>query len=243
MVCFGEKECYNLSAKLIDNEDFMKCLNCSRDFEDNLVESGLLFCPFCGVGQPRGSQNPDINNMTFCSCGQGIVGKVNYCPGCGQMLNPDAPPLERTGRLYKNTTRRETADKTPPVVQEIPEDTEYENDEQLEFARRPQVYRDNEETPPSARPARQAYPYYDQHEERSRSRTSRRYAADDDYYEDEEPIRYRNSRRPAKAYREERSYRPNRRNDVMPLLVVLLIAGVGVLGYGIYLLIQNFIGS
>ncbi|WP_048894018.1 hypothetical protein [Dehalococcoides mccartyi] len=220
----------------------MKCLNCSRDFDDSLVESGLLFCPFCGVGQPRGSQNPDINNMTFCSCGQGIVGKVNYCPGCGQMLNPDAPPLEHSGRLYKNTPRRESSDKLPPAVQPASEDNEYENDEEFESADKPRAYRDEEETPLPARHGRQAYPYYDQYEERPRSRTSRRYAAEDDYYEDEEP-RYRTPRRPARAYREERSYRPNRRNDVMPLLVVLLIAGVGVLGYGIYLLIQNFIGS
>ncbi|WP_353915008.1 ABC transporter substrate-binding protein [Dehalococcoides mccartyi] len=227
---------------MIDNEDFMKCLNCSRDFDDSLVESGLLFCPFCGVGQPRGSQNPDIDNMTFCSCGQGIVGKVNYCPSCGQMLNPDAPPLERTGRLYKNTTRRESAEKFSPPVPPAPEDDEYENDEELESTAKPRNYREEDDITPAARPARQAYPYYDQYEERPRSRTSRRYAAEDDYYEDEEP-RYRTPRRPAKAYREERSYRPNRRNDVMPLLVVLLIAAVAVLGYGVYLLIQNFTGS
>ena len=71
---------------------------------DSLVNDGALYCPFCGVGQPRGFDNPDIANISFCSCGQGLVGQVNFCPNCGQTLRPGASRHRgsvSSSRLYK----------------------------------------------------------------------------------------------------------------------------------------------
>jgi len=94
----------------------MKCPHCSKDIDESLFHSPLIYCTYCGSNL-KVSDTEGATEVVFCPhCGEELPSKVNFCPYCGVELTTPT-----TIRYDKQKVTKPIEHRAKPIIASPPE--------------------------------------------------------------------------------------------------------------------------